>query len=383
MKYYAPYGSPDPDASYVDKDVPGAVRGSAVPAKAIEKPQREIVDFIINSGFAPGDELQLARAIQSGKVNYAVAGGTANAVTATLAPAPSSISDGMVISVLISTTNTSAPTLNVNGLGADPVVNANGQALGAGDLVAGNVVQLTRRNGQWRFNGVSRGQLLRTTMFTRVAGVQYIQVDGGAPTTTGASAFTSHPQAAKCFVEGTSAGSAGGGAAATNSSQLSFGAGGNPGAYGLIYIPGQLASIPVSLGAPGIGVSGGAGGASSATTFGSLITFPGAGGAPASIATNIASVGTLGSPSGPVTVSGPALLLKNVYGGGPASVGFIVPSLGIGSPGVGGSGPFGQNAYASGAGFGNGGGGKANGVSAGAQTGGDGGAPFIMITEYA
>lgn len=64
MKYYPPYGSNDPDAPYIDKDVPGAVRGSAIPAKAVEKPQREIVDVILKAGLLPDDPLQLWEALQ-------------------------------------------------------------------------------------------------------------------------------------------------------------------------------------------------------------------------------------------------------------------------------------------------------------------------------
>ena len=45
MKYNPPAGSQDPDAKYVTGQ-PGKVRGSAVPAEAVEHPQREIVEVI-------------------------------------------------------------------------------------------------------------------------------------------------------------------------------------------------------------------------------------------------------------------------------------------------------------------------------------------------
>ncbi|MCZ7932182.1 hypothetical protein O9X90_07645 [Agrobacterium leguminum] len=138
MKYYPPYGSPDPNASYVDKDVPGAVRGSAVPAKAIEKPQRELVDFITKSGIIPDDVLQLAMAVQSGKVNFAGAAGTANALTATLDPAPASLTAGLRILLNVPSANTSGTvTLNINGLGAIPVYRRNSDNLRPGDIRAG------------------------------------------------------------------------------------------------------------------------------------------------------------------------------------------------------------------------------------------------------
>lgn len=101
----------------------------------------------------------------------------------TLNPAPAAINDGMVISVLIGATNTGPATINANGTGISPVVNNNGGALLAGDLVAGNVVQLTRYNGQWRINGASRGRLLNTQVFkssgtyTPTSGTQYIEAE--------------------------------------------------------------------------------------------------------------------------------------------------------------------------------------------------------------
>ena len=65
MKYNPPAGSQDPDAKYVTGQ-PGTVRGSAVPAEAVEHPQREIVEVIRQAGLEPsGDDLgQLWKALQ-------------------------------------------------------------------------------------------------------------------------------------------------------------------------------------------------------------------------------------------------------------------------------------------------------------------------------
>lgn len=128
MKYHPPFGSTDPNAGYVDKNVPGAVRGSAIPAAAIEVPQREIVDVIVRSGIEPADGNQLASAIQSGLLNYAVAGGTANALTAALPVAPASLFAGLVVRLKITAANTAAPTLNLNGLGAVNIIDTAGEA---------------------------------------------------------------------------------------------------------------------------------------------------------------------------------------------------------------------------------------------------------------
>ena len=65
MKYNPPAGSQDPNAKYVTGQ-PGKVRGSAVPAEAVEHPQREIVEVIRQAGLEPsGDDLgQLWKALQ-------------------------------------------------------------------------------------------------------------------------------------------------------------------------------------------------------------------------------------------------------------------------------------------------------------------------------
>lgn len=65
MKYNPPAGSQDPDAKYVTGQ-PGKVRGSAVPAEAVEHPQREIVEVIRQAGLEPsGDDLgQLWKALK-------------------------------------------------------------------------------------------------------------------------------------------------------------------------------------------------------------------------------------------------------------------------------------------------------------------------------
>ncbi|WP_242220090.1 hypothetical protein [Shinella zoogloeoides] len=76
MDYNAPYGSADPNAGYVDRNTPGAVSGSRVPAAAVEMPQREIVTVIKNAGLTPNkaDPTQLDQAIDQ-KILAATGGG--------------------------------------------------------------------------------------------------------------------------------------------------------------------------------------------------------------------------------------------------------------------------------------------------------------------
>ncbi len=156
MKYHPPFGSTDPDASYVDRNTPGAVRGSAVPAAAIEVPQREIVNVIAKSGIDPADGNQLASAIQSGLLNYTVAGGTADALTASLPIAPATLFAGLVVRIKITATNTISPTLNLNGLGAVNILKGDGSPLTSGYLAAGEIVTLTYDGSAFRLDNAVR-----------------------------------------------------------------------------------------------------------------------------------------------------------------------------------------------------------------------------------
>jgi len=65
MKYHAPFGQPDPDASYQNGNPDAGIEGSIPPGEAIEHTQREIVAAIAGSGQTPsdGDLAQLWQAI--------------------------------------------------------------------------------------------------------------------------------------------------------------------------------------------------------------------------------------------------------------------------------------------------------------------------------
>lgn len=73
------------------------------------------------------DPAKIAAAINGGVHTYAAGGGSANAITASLAPAPSAYTTGMTFRVKLSTTNTSTSvTLNLNGLGAKTIKRIDG-----------------------------------------------------------------------------------------------------------------------------------------------------------------------------------------------------------------------------------------------------------------
>lgn len=67
MKYVKPLDEADPNASYSNGNPLGGIKGSIVPATAIEHTQREIVNAIIAAGLVPDEEdlTQLAQVIAS------------------------------------------------------------------------------------------------------------------------------------------------------------------------------------------------------------------------------------------------------------------------------------------------------------------------------
>ncbi len=119
-----------------DEDLATGTPGTVVTADFLNATQEEILAIIETSGLVPNaaDRSQLAKAIQSGRLNYVVGGGSANIITGNLTPAPAAYTVGMVIRLKVATPNTGAATLNLNGLGAKNIVAADGSALVAGDL---------------------------------------------------------------------------------------------------------------------------------------------------------------------------------------------------------------------------------------------------------
>lgn len=76
MKYVQPFGEADPNAPYKDRNTGAGQAGSKVPAKAIENPQREIQEVILQAGLEPSSEnvTQLNEAIDL-KIALATGGG--------------------------------------------------------------------------------------------------------------------------------------------------------------------------------------------------------------------------------------------------------------------------------------------------------------------
>src|SRR5262249_55200118 len=86
------------------------------------------------NGIARNDYAALGQ-VQDNIVNWAVAVGTPDAITATLAPPVGALADGQLIYLRAAGANTTvAPTFGPNGLTARPITRAGGGALNAGDI---------------------------------------------------------------------------------------------------------------------------------------------------------------------------------------------------------------------------------------------------------
>lgn len=81
--------------------------------------------------------------ISQNKLTYAVDSGAANALVANPAIPITSYDDGLRLTVKAAASNTAATTINVSGLGVKEVVRADGSTLEVGDIVAGQVLDLT------------------------------------------------------------------------------------------------------------------------------------------------------------------------------------------------------------------------------------------------
>lgn len=80
--------------------------------------------------------------------------GAANVYVVTVPTEIISYQPGLTIRWIPTHTNTTASTLNVNGLGAIPIKRASGAGVGAGDLVTGSIIQSTYDGTNFRITGV-------------------------------------------------------------------------------------------------------------------------------------------------------------------------------------------------------------------------------------
>lgn len=88
--------------------------------------------------------------VTPGPIAYIATGGSSNAYTATLSPAPASLGSGLWCCLKANHTNTGPSTLNLNGLGIKTIVKQGNQPLVAGDIVSGQLVWVTYDGTNWQ-----------------------------------------------------------------------------------------------------------------------------------------------------------------------------------------------------------------------------------------
>lgn len=231
-------------------------------------------------------------------------GGTANAVTATMAIdlTAAGYVDGLCVSITWAAANTAGVTLAINGGAAVPVVDARGTALVTGTLAAGMVSLLRYTAGQWR-----------------IISAFGADTDTGGPTVetfTAAGTWvkpSNYDPDTMVMVEIWGGGGAGG---VASSSAASGGGGGayNMRRFRIADLPG---SVAITIGAGGV-APGGVGGTS---TFGIFLSAFGGGGG-------------VGVASGnPVGGGGGGIFAAGVTGGGAGDISGLPHSGGSGGGG--------------------------------------------------
>ncbi|MEQ8394984.1 hypothetical protein [Thalassobaculum sp.] len=92
--------------------------------------------------------------LKRGRVQYASAvGGTANAITLTMPFTVTAYTEGDCVRFKVAATNTAAVTVDVDGVGPAAIKRPNGDALIAGDLIAGAMVELRCDGSVWQAVG--------------------------------------------------------------------------------------------------------------------------------------------------------------------------------------------------------------------------------------
>jgi hypothetical protein len=167
VRYEQPYGISDPNASYINGNPTTGMMGSIPPALSIENPQREIVNFINDSGLVPtaADVRQLSKAVQGGIVNYCPDQGTPNFLAITPVPPISTYLLGQHFRIKVANKNTGPSQLNVNNLGWAQITHGDLTQMGGGELLPGQMIEVAWDGaGHWQMltGGVS-GSLINLT----------------------------------------------------------------------------------------------------------------------------------------------------------------------------------------------------------------------------
>ncbi|KAB2788128.1 DUF2793 domain-containing protein [Brucella anthropi] len=294
---------------------------------------------------------KLALDVQSGMWSFANAAGSANALTATLSPAPLSLQVGMAVNLFVGTANTSsAVTLNLNGLGAKSILTRVGDAVGIGDI-SGSVT-LVYDGTSWRLSSVAPSEAAQ--------GQQVFNSSGTFTVPAGVYGVVAQ-------VWGSGAG--GGGTGSVNNGSAGGGGAGGYCVKRVSVTPGENIVITVAPGG-NAGGGGGAGGHGGTSSFGSFCSATGGIGGQPNTASPDGGAGG-GATGGDINIGGGSGA-SGVGGASSATGGF-----GGGAPMGGPGGSAGHGASSPGVIPGGGGGGRGTAASG---TGGAGANGLVIVS---
>lgn len=143
------------------QDANAGVPGTEVTASWLNGVQEELLRVVEGSEIAlkEGDLTQLAQAIRSQRLNYAVAGGTASALTVALSPAIATAPPaGLVLRLKTNVASAAGATLNA-GWGPAPIVTAKGAPVAPGDLPAGAITTVVWAGAAWMMGGIAYSEV--------------------------------------------------------------------------------------------------------------------------------------------------------------------------------------------------------------------------------
>lgn len=372
---------------FTDGSAGGGQAATIVPAEWLNAVQAELCNLITAAGgtLSKSSFTQLAQAIQSGLLNTATDTGTANAYVCSFKPTITALTDGLKLSFQAAHANTGASTLNVNGLGAEPILGGAHQALQGGEIIAGGKIQVV-----WSSALSSFVLLEQTGGAAQVApatesehAMQLGQATGrllNVQVFTSSGTYTPTAGTTRVKVKVMGAGGAGGGTPATTSSQVAIGGSGSAGGYAESLITSGFAGASITVGAGGVAATNAAGGNGGASSFGALVSCGGGGGGAAGVANSV-STGSSAGVGG--TATGGNILNQTGWSGSPGYVA-IISGIGGGMPAMGAQSIFG--AISPGGtqyGYGSGGDAAIAFPSAAAKAGFNGAPGVVIVEEYA
>ncbi|WP_454763389.1 hypothetical protein [Cupriavidus campinensis] len=274
-----------------------------------------------NAPILPAD---LLHAIQASSLIVGTDTGSANTYVVSYSPTIAALADGMVLWFKAKTANSGASTLNVNGLGAQPLIGGGHAALQGGEITPNGKCQAVWRAdiSSWVLLECTGGALQvapatqaqhaaqfaqagfrNQAIYKRIVGVQNVSINGAAFTTSGATTFPAPISGvAKYRIW---AGGGGGGGSAGGAGAL--GGGGGGGGYNEGVATGLSSATAITVGAGGAGgtsapTAGSQGGTSS---FGAIASaFGGSGGQPQTSAGSAAPGGGSGGAGGVLVIPG-------------------------------------------------------------------------------